>query len=326
MALKQEVLRILEEMRGKSISGEEMAVRLSVSRNAVWKAIKSLQADGVEIEAGTNRGYCLSENSDYLTEEGIMRYLHVPNIPVAVTVYEKVSSTNTVLKEAAEQGGAEGMVAIAREQTSGKGRRGRTFYSPRSGSLYMSILLRPDFPMEQALLITTAAAVSVARAVEETSGKETAIKWVNDVFIANKKICGILTEAAVDMETGYPAYAVLGIGINIYPPKDGIPEELSDIVGTVFHTPGEGGGSYGDRLAAKVIEHFFTYYKALPDVGFMEEYRKRSFLIGRQVTYLSGGSEKKVKVVGVDDAAGLVVETETGDRLTLDSGEVSVKF
>lgn len=326
MALKQEVLRILEETPEKSISGEEMAVRLSVSRNAVWKAIKSLQADGVEIEAGTNRGYCLSKKNDYLTEQGIMRYLDSPEVPVTIKVYDKVSSTNTVLKEAGEQGGAEGMVAIAREQTGGKGRRGRSFYSPKSGSLYMSILLRPSFPMEKALLITTAAAVAVARAVEETSGKKTAIKWVNDVFIADKKICGILTEAAVDMETGYPAYAVLGIGINIYPPKEGIPEELSNIAGTVFQTQGEGGSNYGDRLAAKVIEHFFAYYQALPEAAFMDEYRSRSFLIGREVTYISGGSERKVKVLGVDDAAGLLVETEAGDRMTLDSGEVSVKF
>jgi len=187
MALKQEVLHILEENRGKSVSGEEMAARLSVSRNAVWKTIRTLKSEGVEILAGTNRGYCLSEKNDILTKEGIMEYLTVSGRQLSIEFLDRVTSTNTVLKELAENGVKEGRVLIAREQSAGKGRKGRSFYSPRNGSLYMSVLLRPAIPMGQALSITTMAAVSVARAIEETSGKHALIKWVNDVFLDQKK-------------------------------------------------------------------------------------------------------------------------------------------
>ncbi|MFT3983713.1 MAG: biotin--[acetyl-CoA-carboxylase] ligase [Lachnospiraceae bacterium] len=326
MALKQEVLQILEENRGKSVSGEEMAARLSVSRNAVWKVIRVLKAEGVEILAGTNRGYCLSEKNDLLSEEGIRKYLSVSDRRLSIELRDSVTSTNTVLKELAENGAQEGLIVIAREQSAGKGRKGRSFYSPRNGSLYMSVLLRPAIPVEQAVSITTMAAVSVARAVEETSGKHTLIKWVNDVFMDQKKICGILTEASVDMETGFPAYAVLGIGINIYPPAEGLPKELKEIVGTVFQIPGEGGGSYTNLLAAGVLNRFFEYYDRILDKSYMEEYRRRSFVIGRQVTYLSGETKRQVTVLGIDDDAGLLVEAQDGTRSVLDSGEVSIRL
>ena len=326
MALKQEVLHILEENRGKSVSGEEMAARLSVSRNAVWKTIRTLKSEGVEILAGTNRGYCLSEKNDILTKEGIMEYLTVSGRQLSIELLDRVTSTNTVLKELAENGVKEGRVLIAREQSAGKGRKGRSFYSPRNGSLYMSVLLRPAIPMGQALSITTMAAVSVARAIEETSGKHALIKWVNDVFLDQKKICGILTEASVDMETGFPAYAVLGIGINIYPQAEALPEELKEIVGTVFRTPGEGGSGYTNRLAAGVLNCFFEYYDRISDKSYMEEYRRRSFVIGRQVTYLSGNTKQRVTVLGIDDDAGLLVEAEDGTRSVLDSGEVSIRL
>lgn len=326
MALKQEVLRILEENRGKSVSGEEMAASLSVSRNAIWKTIRMLKAEGVEILAGTNRGYCLSDKNDILTEEGIRKHLRVSGRSISVEIRDSVTSTNTVLKEFAESGEKEGRVLIAREQKAGKGRRGRNFYSPRNGSLYMSVLLRPLIPMEQALSITTMAAVSVVRAIEDTAGKYALIKWVNDVFLNQKKICGILTEASVDMETGLPAYAVLGIGINIYPQTKELPEELKEIVGTIFNAPGEGGSDYTNRLAASVLNYFFEYYDKISDKSYMEEYRRRSFVIGKQVTYLSGDTKQCVTVLGIDDDAGLLVEAEDGTRSVLDSGEVSIRL
>jgi len=326
MALKQEVQRILSENQGSSISGERMAEQLSVSRNAIWKAIKALQAEGVEILAVTNKGYCLSEKNDILTVSGIKSHLKRYNEKLTIEIRDLVSSTNTVLKEMAENGMPEGHILIAKEQTAGKGRKGRKFFSPKDGSLYMSVLLRPQIRMEEALFITTAAAVSVARAVEDTSGKVPTIKWVNDIFLNEKKICGILTEASVNMETGFPAYAVLGIGVNIYPPRDGMPKELGPIAGTVFNSFYEGGNNYGNRLAAEILNYFFEYYENLTQKTFMGEYQRRSFLTGRTVTYVSGNVKRRITVLGIDDNAGLIAETEDGERIILDSGEVSVKL
>ena len=183
MTIKQQVLKILLENKDKSVSGEILAKKLFCSRNAVWKAIKSLKDDGYKISAVTNKGYRLLEETDCFTAETVKKYLNFDN---EITLLEEVDSTNNFLKQKAENGALDGLVAVAKSQTGGKGRLGRSFFSPNSG-LYLSILLRPDFSAEKSLFITTAAAVAVLKAIEKFTNKKAGIKWVNDVFIENKK-------------------------------------------------------------------------------------------------------------------------------------------
>ena len=154
-----QILELLEEAEGP-LSGEEMAQRLGISRNSVWKAVQRLREDGYEIEAATNRGYRLVSSDSALTPQGVRRLLAGPARGCAIDVRDTVTSTNTVLKAIAEQGGAEGMALIAQQQTQGKGRLGRTFLSPKGTGLYISILLRPKFSAEDSLSVTTAAAVA----------------------------------------------------------------------------------------------------------------------------------------------------------------------
>lgn len=322
MSVADSVLELLQEGSGP-VSGEEMAEQLGVSRNSIWKAVKKLEDSGYEISAVTNRGYQLLSESNVLNSANIRRQLTKDAAHVAVDVRESVSSTNTVLKEIAEQGGREGMVVIAEQQSMGKGRLGRSFYSPKGSGLYMSILLRPQFSAEESLSITTAAAVAVAGAVDVVTGERSAIKWVNDVYLRGRKICGILTEASVDFEGGGLHYAVLGIGVNLREPEGGFSGELRKVAGALFRQEPQPGTRA--KLAAEILNRFFAFYQALPERTFMKEYRERSLLTGLEVTFRQGDGEQEGTVLGVDDEARLIVRLPDGSEKVFGAGEVQIK-
>ena len=317
--------RVLELLRGRNepLSGEEMAARLQVSRNSVWKAVQKLRNAGYTIQAGTNSGYQLVAESGVFSPENIARRLTGAASRADIRILEEVSSTNTVCKELAEQGGPEGTVVIARRQTAGKGRLGRSFSSPAGTGLYMSILLRPTFSAEESLSITTAAAVAVAGAVEAVTGKNAMIKWVNDVYLDGYKICGILTEASIDFETGGLRYAVLGIGVNVEVPEGGFPEELRDIAGALYER--DAPPETRTVLAAEILNRFFDFYQNLTDRPFLPEYRRRSLLTGRKVTLVRGNTKQTGTVLGVDEEARLQVRLESGEEAVFSAGEVTVE-
>lgn len=172
----------------------------------------------------------------------------------------------------------------------GRGRRDHSFFSPPDSGLYLSFLLRPDLSARDALSLTTCAAASVALAIEECAGVDAKIKWVNDVFCHGKKVCGILTEAALDLETGGLQYAIVGIGVNLFPPKGGFPPELPE-AGAVFPTRPQGleGRS---QLAGSILNHFFSFYPHLKDKPFFADYRRRSLVLGQEITVLEGGQTR----------------------------------
>lgn len=323
MSVREDILQIFEQGRGEYFSGEELAAHLGVSRSAVWKAVKQLEADGYIFEAVSGRGYCLSQTSDVITQSGIKKYLGQSGAKYDIRVYKSITSTNTVLKEMAANGAAEGTVLVAAEQTAGRGRMSRRFHSPSRTGLYLSILLRPRLNAQESLFITTAAAVAVARTVEEVSGRSAGIKWVNDVFIDGRKICGILTEASFDMESGELEYAICGIGVNITPPEGGFPEEIEHVAGAVFDEPTS--FDTKNRMAAGIIEKFMHYYQCLPEHIFFEEYRKRSVIVGEDITVLGKGEPKRAHAIAIDNSCRLVVRHEDGAEEALHSGEVSIR-
>lgn len=319
---RDRILSILEDRRGEAVSGEEIAKTLGVSRAAVSKAIARLREQGYSIEAKTRSGYQLAKESEVFSARSVQKRLNSAR-ELSVSLVDSVDSTNNALKKEAEAGGKEGKILIARTQTAGKGRRSHSFYSPQSG-LYLSILLRPKIPASDALLITTAAACAAAGAVEAVSGKACSIKWVNDLYLNGKKICGILTEASVDFESGSLAWAVLGIGINLLLPEGGFPPEIREIAGAVFEH-----GEYSEEkksvLAAGVIDRFFDLYEKLPQRGFMEDYRRRSMLLGKTVDVIRlDRVVGRGTVAGIDDEARLILRKENGETEVLSSGEVSV--
>lgn len=232
----------------------------------------------------------------------------------------EVGSTNACAKEYAEKGAEEGTVIEAKRQTDGRGRLGRSFFSGGGGA-YFTVILRPRLSAEASLLITAAAAVAVAEAIEKISGKEAKIKWVNDIYIDEKKVCGILAEGKLSAE-GRLDYAVLGIGVNLSEPEGGFPRELEGIAGAIFE---KGKEIQAEAVIEAIYDRFFEIYENIEERAFMQEYRRRSFLKGKTVSFKKEKTEHTALVVGIDDSARLILD-EDGKQFTLEAGEVSVKW
>ena len=320
MTTKEQLLTLLEARQGRFVSGEELAGSLNLSRAAVCKAIKTLRLDGFPIEAVTNRGYRLSGQCDILSAQGVKKHL---NPAFQVSFAPSVDSTNTVLRSLAEQGAPEGTVVIAGEQTNGRGRWGRSFYSPADTGIYLSLLLRPvNADPRQTVTLTAAAAVALCQAMESVSGAAPEIKWVNDIFLNGKKISGILTEAAFSLESGAPEYVVVGVGINAYAPEDGFPPELAEIAGSLWQRPVPDGKN---KLAADFLNRFWTLYTAGDPSAFLEDYRRRSLVVGRDITVITGDTEIPAHALGIDDSCRLLVRYENGETAALSYGEVRIR-
>ncbi len=324
MNLKDQVLKELENRKGGFVSGNELAEKFHVSRNAVWKAVRSLLSEGHEIKAVTKKGYCLSQESNVLTSAAIEKQLGTLSDTFDVEVHKTLTSTNTVLKERAAQGAYEGSVIIAEEQTAGRGRLGRSFYSPSETGVYFSILLRPDVRTADATLLTTAAAVAVAQAVETVTGTTAQIKWVNDIFCNGKKVCGILTEGSFSMENGAMDYAVVGIGLNVTPPIGGFPENINSIAAAVCKTD-QSAPDVRARIVAEILKRFWHYYKKLSAKEYLADYKERSMIIGKDIDVISGDKIRIAHAIEIDDDCRLVVQFEDGSVEILSSGEISIR-
>lgn len=315
MTYKQKIIRILEDSKGTYISGQVIADNLNISRNAVCKNIKSLKKEGYAIYAIKNKGYKLLENNDIISVCGIQKYL--TNNDLHIEVINKVTSTNTLLRQKAIEGFSEGHIIIANEQTNGRGRFDRNFYSPNNTGIYMSILLKPKNDLVNHITAMAAAAICVA--IENITDKKPMIKWVNDIYINNKKVCGILTETALSLESGDTEYAILGLGLNVY--TNNFPEEIQNIAGAILS---ESESNIKNRLIAEFYNIFMKYYKE-NDISYIKKYIDKSFIIGKNVAICSGNSKKEAKVLGIDEQCRLIVRYDNGEDVVLSSGEVSVR-
>lgn len=314
MNTKSDILTILESNRHRDVSGQELADTLGISRTAVWKAIKALEGDGHRITAAPKRGYRLS--NEILSAEGISACL---NKPLPIHFFPVIDSTNSEAKRMAMAGAAHGTILVAETQTAGRGRFGKSFYSPENTGLYMSLILKPgDTAISDAQMITVAAAVVVSEAIEKLTGQKPGIKWVNDLYLGDKKICGILTEAVSDFESGRVESIIIGIGINCS--TSDFPHELTNIAGSL-------GDSKLSRnhLTALIAEGLIDIFSRINDPEIINKYKSRSIMIGKTITYLMGGSEHTAVVLDINDKGNLVVKDPDGEVDIISSGEVSIK-
>ena len=319
MTTKEKLLALLEDSKGTFFSGEEIARTLQVSRAAVWKAVSALREDGYTIDAATNKGYRLSPDSDILSPQGIRRFLKPEYRDLDLTVLPTAPSTNALVREKANQGCPEGCIIIACEQTAGRGRYGRQFFSPVDSGVYLSLLLRPTaYSPQQATCLTAAAAAAMCQAIEEVTGQQPGIKWVH-----GKKVCGILTEAAVGLETGTLNYMVLGAGVNLYPPAEGFPEEIQPIAGSVLERSCP---EAKNRLVGEFLNRFWDFYTHPECRTYLEDYRSRSLAIGQNVTVLSAGRAVSAYAYGIDDDFRLLVRYDSGKTEALSYGEIRIQL
>ena len=320
MSTKNEVLRTLMG-ESAALSGERLARRLGVSRNSVWKAIEQLRQEGYEIEAATNRGYQLTGVPNRISQPEIEKYLTAQTIGARMEIHPLLDSSNNRAKALAASGAPHGYLVIAESQSGGKGRMGRSFFSPEHSGVYITYVLRPQMLAEKAVMITSMAAVAVARAIETLADVDVKIKWVNDLYINDRKVCGILCEASMDFETGGLEYAVLGIGINVT--KMEFPPELASIATSIENECGH--PMSRSRLIAEISNQLEALYGQLETGAFMAESRSRSNVIGRDVTVIRGDERYEAHAIDIDDTGRLVIRTASGVS-RVGSGEISLKL
>ena len=324
--------RILEELSktAEFLSGQELCEKYQVSRTAVWKVIQQLEEQGYVIEAVRNKGYRLVAAPDLLSEEIIKQAVASSEAQLGanhwigrqVVFLENVDSTNDEAKRQAEQGAGHGTLVVAQHQTAGKGRRGRSFSSPKQEGVWMSLVIKDDIEPMNASMLTLVMGLAVVKAVKEVTGLGPQIKWPNDLILSGKKLCGILTEMSMQMDC--INHIVIGIGINVH--NESFPEELKSLATSVFLESGK--HIPRGQLIGKVMgwfEHYYQIYMKHQDLSeLMNEYNQCLVNRGRQVQVLAPKGSYTGVALGINALGELLVETEN-EVHQVASGEVSVR-
>lgn len=315
MKTTQRVLELLTTTPSY-LSGQEIADKLKLSRTAVWKAIKSLKEQGYEITSKPHVGYRYFEN-DTLNKTAILNALPA-DLELDLEIYATLPSTNLKAKELSLTAkNSRPLVIIADQQTAGYGRYQRPFVSPKDTGIYLSILLNNDQTDFDPGLLTTATAVCVTRTLKKLLNVEPTIKWVNDVLVDGKKVCGILTEGITDLETQALKQIIVGTGINFLTPLEAFSSELLERVGTLKEYVTQQKITR-NQFIAEYLTQFFSLYQNYTDASFMVEYREASELIGKNVTLKRFNGQVEAKVLTIDDHGALVLD----NGQTFNSGEV----
>ena len=326
---------MLIEQNGSPLSGEDAALNLGLSRVSVWKAVQKLRDEGYKIEGGKNKGYILKSSSDVLNAFSIEKNLSAFAQSVCkgkVEVFKTIDSTNTEAKRRLSSSSRaetlHGTVLFAEHQSAGRGRFSRSFYSPRGAGLYFSLIFCPSIPamtereVPSSALYTAISATVICRCLKAL-GFAPQIKWVNDIYLNGKKICGILSEGIIDMETSSVQAVIIGIGLNVK--ESNFPPELKNKAGALF-SEAEDLPLNRNVLASSIISSLIEALYGLHSQNtLMEEYKSLSLLTGKKVKVLPfAGTPYQALVLGISDLGHLIIETDDGKKNELISGEVSL--
>lgn len=320
--LDEKILNVLRHCKDSYVSGEELCKLADISRAAIWKHIEKLREEGYDIEAVPHLGYKLISIPDSLIPSEIKWKLKTKVFGRSVISYNKVDSTNIIAYELAKKGVKEGTVILADEQVKGKGRQGRHWSSPSKGGIYMSCILRPSIAPSEISRITLLAAVAVAQAIRDFSSLEVTIKWPNDIMIAQKKLCGILTEMKAEQDS--VDFVVLGIGINVNTAAKHLPKGATSVREEL--------ASYGGKinlsrveLTKKVLERIEEYYNLMKIEGFepiIDIWKDLSVMIGSRVKVSVHGKTFEALAHDINPDGALVVRMESGVLEKVSSGDV----
>ncbi|MFC5531785.1 biotin--[acetyl-CoA-carboxylase] ligase [Cohnella yongneupensis] len=315
------LLGLLEAEPGAFVSGEEISKKLNVSRTAIWKQVRKLEAEGYVIEATPRLGYRLKDKPSRLTIQELLPKLNTNSFGRNIRVHAVVGSTQDELRALAEQGAPEGTLVIAEQQTSGRGRMGRAWVSPAGKGVWMSLLLRPIVPLPLTPQLTLLAAVALSRAITRVVPLEIGIKWPNDLLVNGRKISGILLESAAEDER--LRYVIVGLGISVNLDAEDYPEELLQKAVSLKMAAGHA-ISRSDLIAA-VLEQFEQLYALYQEQGFAPIralWEAHSVTLNRPVTLYTPQGVIEGVPRGLDDMGGLQVELSDGNIRTVYSAEV----
>lgn len=322
--MKAEILKMLKEA-DDHISGQQLCEQFQVSRTAVWKVINQLKEEGYQVEAVRNKGYRIIESPDVLTREELAVQIGDATrwAGQEIVCFTETDSTNVRARKLGENGAAHGTLVVAEQQTAGRGRRGRGWESPAGSSIYMSLLLRPEFLPNKAPMLTIVMAYSVATALREQTGLDFRIKWPNDIVLNGKKVVGILTEMSTEIE--YINHVVIGVGINVN--TEAFPEE---ICATATSIRLESGKIWRRaELIAAILRQFEVQYERFvkeEDLAYLREaYDAVLVNCNREVRILGEKDGYRAVALGIDDQGELLVRKEDGTVTSVYAGEVSVR-
>ena len=305
------------------LSGEQLSRQFQVSRTAVWKYMKQLREEGYEIESVPRKGYRLLKTADKVTASEILSQNKAQWVGQEIEYFESTDSTNNRIRSFAENGRKEGLLAVAEEQTGGKGRWGRNWVSPKETGIWISLLLRPQIEPQKASMVTILAALALVKAIKRTIDLDVQIKWPNDVIINGKKVCGILTEMSAELEAIH--YIIVGIGINAN--TEQFDEEIMDRATSIYLESGK--KIKRAKLIAEFCQEFEQLYEIFIERGDLEivkeEYESCLINIGKTVKIIKNKQELIRKAIGINELGELIVEDDKGTRETVFSGEVSVR-
>lgn len=314
MNSKQEILNLLFHSKNNWVSGDDLAQKLNISRTMIWKYIKALKSEGFQIQSKRSSGYQF--NAGYTLNAPLIQKQLQSNVDVQT--FKTINSTNTYLKEYLGTHLLKRPLAVVAEnQTNGYGRFKRSFYSPAHGGLYLSLAIPfSQYPVNPSL-ITTSVAVGVVHTLKAFfPQKNFTVKWVNDIYLDQKKIAGILTEATADLESLSPSELIIGVGINLTT-KD-FPQELRETAQAISgHLPAD-----LNVITASLIDHLMDVLKDYNDGHYMIEYRQLLNLMNKQIDIQVGKKLVHVKVEGLSDKGGLIVRDQHGNLKTFYSGEI----
>jgi len=320
--LHDEVLHVLEKRKGHIVTGGQLAKTLNVSRTAIWKSINTLKDNGKEIVSVPNVGYKLLSNDDTLSKQLIDMKLSTAFLGRSMELLSTVNSTNQYLKEINVENIDNGYVVISDEQTSGRGRRSRTFISNKGEGIYLSILLKLNKTKLDIRLFTICAAVAVSKAIENICNIRANIKWVNDIFCNDKKICGILTEAIISGELQELDTIIIGIGIN----TGNVSVEIKELATSIQYETGLCG--IRNDLIAEVLNQFetvyFDYTEREKKKDIINYYESRLFIIGQEICVIEQNNNYPVTVIGVDNDGALIVKNSIGETQNITTGEIKL--
>ncbi|MBP2099860.1 biotin--[acetyl-CoA-carboxylase] ligase [Enterococcus rivorum] len=321
MSTKSAVLTLLMQHPADFLSGEEMAQQLSVSRTAIWKAINELKKEGHSISSSPNKGYHYKKN-DVLSVEGIQLALNQQTPKLHISLLNSSDSTIKNAKLAAINGEPENTLIVADMQEAPKGRFGRAFFSKAGCGIYMSMLLRPNQNFEEMAQYTVIMAVAVSKAMDRLTNVTTEIKWVNDIYLNGKKVCGILSEAMSDVESGQISNVIIGMGINFSIKQEEFPEEIHQTATSLFSN--QEPTISRNELIAEIWNQFYAILSELPKEQFLEDYRSKSFVLGKEVTFSQAGKNYQGIAKTINQQGELIVTLADGTEKILSSGEISL--
>lgn len=320
--LDEKILNVLRNNTDSYVSGEELCKLADVSRAAIWKHVEKLREEGYDIEASPHIGYRLVNIPDSLIPIEIKWGMKTKIFGKEIISYKKVDSTNTVAYELAEKGVGEGASIFADEQTKGRGRRGRHWYSPAKDGIYLSCILRPKIAPNEISKITLLAAVAVAKSIRSLTGLIAMIKWPNDILVNNKKVCGILTEMKAEQDR--VDFIILGIGINVNTQNRHLPKGASSLKDELRHTKIEGGISRVE-LAKNILENLEEHYSVLKKEGFkpiIEEWKSLSAMLGSRIKVILQNRSFEGQAHNIDENGSLVVRLDSGILERVSSGDI----